>query len=206
MAYFPMFVNISDSVCLVVGGGEVALRKVYVLRDFGARVHIVAVKVNEAIKSFAENDSKVFFDERALIDSDLEGVAMVIAATDNKELNKKISLKCKELKIPINAVDQKEYCSFIFPSYHKEGSVVAAYSSSGKSPIITQYLKERSREYLDSFIGELTEYLGDIREYIKENVKDEQKRKAVFKSIFEEALTTGKIPDSEIIEKYIKGA
>ena len=95
----------------------------------------------------------------------------------------------------VNAVDQKEDCSFIFPSYVKEQELVAAFSSSGNSPVLTQYLKAKEKDILTPFLGELCEYMGSIREDIIHNYATEAQRRAVFKDIVDTAIKTGKLPE-----------
>lgn len=139
MAYFPMFVNLMDQECLVCGGGKVALRKVEVLLDFGARVTVVAPEICEEIQDIAQIKLLWRYPE----ESDLDGIALLIAATSDKEANHHLAQMAKAKGIPVNAVDQTEDCTFIFPSYIKEQNLVAAFSSGGNSPVMTQYLKAK---------------------------------------------------------------
>ena len=112
MAYFPMFVDIKKKKCLIVGGGTVALRKVQVLLDFGADVVVVAPEVISKIKEYP-----VTVYQRNFEKEDLQGCELVVAATDDAGLNHEIAEAAQKQKIPVNAVDQQEDCSFIFPSY-----------------------------------------------------------------------------------------
>ena len=116
MAYFPMFVNLKDQPCLVVGGGMVAYRKVKVLLDFEARVVVVGDKIYEIVKK----SNQLELQKKRFEDADCDNMFMVIAATDDKELNHHIAGICNSKGIMVNAVDQKEDCSFIFSSYIKE--------------------------------------------------------------------------------------
>ena len=120
---------------------------------------------------------------------------MVIAATDDNALNHEIAEYCKAKGIMVNAVDQKADCSFIFPSYIKEKNLVAAFSSSGNSPVLTQYLKGKEQEILTQFLGELNEYMGQIREKVIAEYDTEAERKHVFKEILCAAIDNGRIPE-----------
>lgn len=111
MSYFPMFIQLKGESCLVVGGGAVALRKVEVLQDFGAAVLVTAPAILPEIKS----RNGVRWREGCFDPRDLKGQRLVVAATDCKEENHRISLLCRERGIPVNAVDQTEDCDFIFP-------------------------------------------------------------------------------------------
>ena len=120
---------------------------------------------------------------------------MVIAATDDSALNHEIAEYCKAKYIMVNAVDQKDDCSFIFPSYIKEKNLVAAFSSGGNSPVLTQYLKGKEQEILTPFLGELNEYMGQIREKVIAQYDTEAERKRVFKEILCAAIDNGRIPE-----------
>lgn len=120
---------------------------------------------------------------------------MVIAATDDNALNHEIAEYCKAKDIMVNAVDQKTDCSFIFPSYIKEKNLVAAFSSGGNSPVLTQYLKGKEQEILTPFLGELNEYMGQIREKVIAQYDTQAERKRVFKEILCAAIDNGRIPE-----------
>ena len=119
---------------------------------------------------------------------------MVIAATDDKELNHHIVGICNSKGIMVNAVDQKEDCSFIFSSYIKEKNLIAAFSSGGNSPVLAQYLKSQEKEILTPFLGELNEYMGKIRKRVIEKYDTEEKRKEIFIEIVNTAIENGELP------------
>ena len=231
MAYFPMFVDMTERECLIVGGGNVAYRKVMVMLDFGAKVTVVAEDICEELRkltiddtasddktgSYTENkennqtdsdvankennqtDSdaadRIMFIKRRFERKDCDGMEMVIVATDDNALNHEIAEYCKAKGIMVNAVDQKADCSFIFPSYIKEKNLVAAFSSGGNSPVLTQYLKGKEKEILTPFLGELNEYMGQIREEVIAEYDTEAERKRVFKEIMCAAIYNGRIPE-----------
>lgn len=204
MAYFPMFVDIKGRDCLIIGGGKVALRKVKVLLDFDARVHVVAPYIDENILHISKENENLETYQRNMCEDDFTDKVLVIAATDDSEVNHMIADMAKERKIPVNAVDQVEDCTFIFPSYQREKDVVAAYSSGGNSPVITQYLRDMGKKYLTDFVGDLAEYLGSIRGYVKENTQNETVRKHIYKEIFEQALINERLPEKHMVEEIIE--
>ena len=187
MAYFPMFVNLKDQLCLVVGGGMVAYRKVKVLLDFEARVVVVG-------ENICDKSNQLELQKKCFEDADCDNMFMVIAATDDKELNHHIVGICNSKGIMVNAVDQKEDCSFIFSSYIKEKNLIAAFSSGGNSPVLAQYLKSQEKEILTPFLGELNEYMGKIRKRVIEKYDTEEKRKEIFKEIVNTAIENGELP------------
>lgn len=204
MPYFPMFIDLKGMNCLIVGGGKTALRKIRVLCDFGAVIKVVAKEICEEIKEICRINKNVTYEKKAFSEQDLEGICLVVAATSQKELNHAISVMCRQKNIYINVVDQIEDCSFIFPSYVKENSVVGAFSTGGKSPVITQYLKESVKKSLTPFIGELADFLGSIRTSVKENTQTEEERKKIYQRLLKYALDFEKIPDETDISKIIK--
>lgn len=210
MAYFPMFVDMTERECLIVGGGNVAYRKVIVMLDFGAKVTVVAEDICDELRKLtiddiasedktgsytANKENRITFIKRRFERKDCDGMEMVIAATDDNVLNHEIAEYCKAKDIMVNAVDQKADCSFIFPSYIKEKNLVAAFSSGGNSPVLTQYLKGKEQEILTPFLGELNEYMGQIREKVIAQYDTQAERKRVFKEILCAAIDNGRIPE-----------
>ena len=210
MAYFPMFVDMTERECLIVGGGNVAYRKVIVMLDFGAKVTVVAEDICDELRKLTTDDiasedktgsytankeNRITFIKRRFERKDCDGMEMVIAATDDNALNHEIAEYCKAKDIMVNAVDQKADCSFIFPSYIKEKNLVAAFSSGGNSPVLTQYLKGKEQEILTPFLGELNEYMGQIREKVIAEYDTQAERKRVFKEILCAAIDNGRISE-----------
>ena len=231
MAYFPMFVDMTERECLIVGGGNVAYRKVIVMLDFGAKVTVVAEDICDELRKLTIDDiaskdkkgsytankennqtdpdaankennqpdsdaaDRITIIKRRFDRKDCDGMEMVIAATDDNALNHEIAEYCKANGIMVNAVDQKADCSFIFPSYIKEKNLVAAFSSGGNSPVLTQYLKGKEQEILTPFLGELNEYMGQIREKVIAQYDTQAERKRVFKEILCAAIDNGKITE-----------
>ena len=231
MAYFPMFVDMTERECLIVGGGNVAYRKVIVMLDFGAKVTVVAEDICDELRKLTIGDiasedktgsytankennqtdsdaankennkpdsdaaDRITIIKRRFDRKDCNGMEMVIVATDDNALNHEIAEYCKANGIMVNAVDQKADCSFIFPSYIKEKNLVAAFSSGGNSPVLTQYLKGKEKEILTPFLGELNEYMGQIREKVIAQYDTQAERKRVFKEILCAAIDNGRIPE-----------
>ena len=169
-----MFVQLKKKKCLVIGGGKIALRKIEVLKDFEADITVIAPEMITQIRQI-DQICRIF---RTFMEKDFNEADFVIAATDDQKTNHEISQICRRKKIPVNAVDQKEDCSFIFPSYVKEGEVVAAFSSGGQSPLITQYLKEKIKPDLNKELGQLAQILGSLRKIAKSCIATEQERNA----------------------------
>lgn len=199
MSYFPMFIQLKSCPCLVAGGGRTACRKVEVLKDFGADIRVIAPEMAAGLREI----SGIILIEREFEPSDLSGIKLAVAATDNAELNSRIAALCEERGILVNAVDQIEDCSFIFPSYLKTGEVVAAFSSGGNSPAVTQYLKERNRPFMTKYLGELAASLGSIRDEVKQRVPSEDDRKRIYLELLALGLEREEPLPREEIESVI---
>lgn len=191
MAYFPMFLDLTGKDCLVVGGGEVALRKVKMLLDFDATVTVIAPRIAEELYSLSE----VTFLQRKYEMSDLAGRTLVVAATDEKEQNREICKECKERGIPVNAVTEPENGTFYFPAYLKKKQVVAAFSSGGQGPVVSQYLKAQTEKVMTDLLGEMAEYMGAIRLRVIQEVPEKERRREVFRQLFSLGMESGQIPD-----------
>jgi len=148
MAYYPVFVELEGETVLVVGGGEVARRKIESLLECGALIHIVSKELTDKLKDLVKTGVIRHLGEK-FRDEHLDEAFMVIAATDDKRLNHEISHIARKRGILINAVDQPADCSFIVPSVVRRGDLLVAISTSGKSPALARKI----RKMLDSRFG-----------------------------------------------------
>ena len=196
--YFPFFVDVENQNCLVVGGGVVALRKIEKLLPFNPNITVVSPKVHKEILSIKNiNIIKRKFDF-----NDLKEKSFVITATDDKVLNKEIYNSCKENNIPVNTVDDKDNCSFIFPALARNNGVTVAISTSGKSPIYAKYLRKKIESLIqdsESIVDNLSKY----REKIKNEISLEENRKVAFEKLLEYSLSNESITD-DLVDKIIK--
>ena len=142
MNFLPIFMNLKGQPCLVVGGGEVAARKVSLLLEAGARVTVVAPTL---CTTLAQHVAEARITHRAteFTPTDEMNHALVIAATDDGAINRQISEAARKRGIPVNVVDQPELCSFIMPSIVDRSPVIVAVSSGGASPVLARLLRAR---------------------------------------------------------------
>lgn len=198
MGYFPFFVDVENQNCLVVGGGVVALRKIEKLLPFNPNITVVSPKVHKEILSIKNiNIIKRKFDF-----NDLNKKSFVITATDDKVLNKEIYNSCKENNIPVNTVDDKDNCSFIFPALARNNGVTVAISTSGKSPLYAKYLRKKIENLIqdsESIVDNLSKY----REKIKNEISLEENRKVAFEKLLDYSLSNESITD-DLVDKIIK--
>jgi len=194
MDLLPIFLNIRDKRCVVVGGGEVAFRKATLLLRAGAKLNIIAVSVDEQLRKLCNaHDSTIA--EREFEEGDLADAILVVAATDDHETNKRVSVIASTLNIPVNVVDQPQLCSFIMPSIVDRSPLVVAISSGGTSPILTRKLKELNESMIPARIDRLAELLGSYRGRVKNEIGDFAERTRFWENVL----------DSEIPELVYNG-
>ena len=171
MHYLPIFLRIQDRPVLVVGGGQVAVRKVTMLLRADAHVRLVAENVDPALTSLLEGAEHTIA-TRSFEERDLDGVTLVIAATDNEDLNQHIYELAHARHLPVNVVDNPRLCDFIFPSIVDRSPVVVAVSSSGQSPMLARLLRARLETFIPSGYGRLASLLGEARNKVKALIPD----------------------------------
>ncbi|MBU4476153.1 precorrin-2 dehydrogenase/sirohydrochlorin ferrochelatase family protein, partial [Pseudodesulfovibrio aespoeensis] len=164
MRYYPIFVNLENKGCLVVGAGEVGKRKIQSLIDSGAgTVTIIDTRPADPEMASLLAQDHVSFQCREFRDTDLDGKFLVIACTSSEEVNWRISTLCAERAILCNIVDQPEKCSFIVPATVKRGDLTVAISTAGRSPAMAKRIrKELQESFGDEYAGLLT-LMGRIR-------------------------------------------
>lgn len=187
MAYFPFFVDLEGQRGLIVGGGTVALRKAEKLLPYGPALTVVAPEpVSELAALPVELTRREFQPE------DLDRADFVIAATDNEEENHRISALCQGRKIPVNVVDDKEACSFLFPALVRRGNLSVGVSTGGSSPTAAIWLKEQIEGLLPEQTEEILTWLEAQRPLLKEHLPDQRARAACFARLFAACLERGR--------------
>ena len=140
MDYLPIFLAIRDKSCVVIGGGEVAVRKVALLRQAGAKVSIIAPKLAAALAQQVA-EASVRHRSGEFVPADLDGATLVIAATNSATVNSAVALAANERRIPVNVVDTPDLCSFIMPAIIDRSPLVLAISSGGAAPVLARQLR-----------------------------------------------------------------
>jgi siroheme synthase-like protein len=174
MAYFPLFVNLEGRSCLVVGGGAVAARKAQTLLDFGARLNVVALKAGEIIKALALRGCLTLKEAPYGGPEDLAGAFLVAAATDKRDLNKRIVRDALAAGIHVNAADDPQEGSFFFPALVRRGELVAGISSSGACPRLAARLRTGLDKLWPANLGEFLENLKEERRRLRESLNPQE--------------------------------
>lgn len=166
MQYLPLFADVKNRPCLVVGGGDVAYRKARHLIHAGARVTLVAPEIKTELEALLQNaDGSLVWREFA--PSDLDGQYLVVAATDDIALNTRIYQAATQANILVNAVDDPKRSNFIFPALVDRGAIQIAISSGGKAPVLARSLREKLEAELSPRLGDLAQLAGEFREKVK---------------------------------------
>jgi siroheme synthase-like protein len=200
MAYFPMFVNLEEQNILIVGGGKTALRKAEKLSYFKPRLHFVSKDFHdETLTLILQHHYS--YQKRAFRESDIEDAMMVIAATNDRDVNKEIAKICHERSIPINSVDDQDNCTFFFPSLYTNKEIVCGISSGAHSPVVAQRVRQILETNVPSALGDINERLGVLRPILKQKGTLE-KRRAFYHQAIDLMLDHPELTNEQLIALY----
>lgn len=208
MQFLPLFHKLQDRPVLVIGGGEVALRKARLLSDAGAVLRVVAPEIRSELQELA-GPGGIFL--RGYASSDLQGVALVIAATDDVPLNARISAEAQALGIPVNVVDAPALCSVIFPAIVDRSPLIVAVSSGGDAPVLARLIRAKIETWIPATYGQLANLGKRFRERVKQLFPDVQQRRVFWEDVFQgqiaESVFAGKPEEGErLLEERLAGA
>lgn len=190
MDYFPIFLNIRDQACLVVGGGDVAARKASLLAKAGAKITVVSPELGpELAEELAKGQIRYVCD--VFRPPHLDDAVLVIAATDHLDVNQQVATAARQRKLPVNVVDQPELCSFIMPAIIDRSPVVMAISTGGGVPVLARLIRGKLEAMIPSTYGDLAQLATDFRDRVKAKFTDIQSRR-----IFWEDILQGPIAES----------
>ena len=175
MDFLPVFLDIRERPCLVVGGGPVAARKVALLTRAGGQVTVVAPALCDELQRRLD-DGAIRHLARQFEDPDLDASVLVIAATDDQAINRRVSELARARNLPVNVVDQPELCSFIMPSIIDRSPVQVAVSTGGASPVLARLLRARLESYVPAAYGRLAKLVESFRDQVKRRFAPEQRR------------------------------
>ena len=174
-SFFPLFLRVVDRRVLVMGGGEVAARKVRLLSRSQARIEIVARELNEELLALSQAQA-IHHLGSEFEPAQLDGCVLVIAATDDADLNRRVAAEADARRIPVNAVDDPEASSFVTPSIVDRWPVVVAIGTEGQAPVLGRRLRERLETLLPAAYGRLAQFMGARRERVQQALAQSQRR------------------------------
>jgi len=186
---YPIFLNLKDKKCLVVGGGQVAERKVQALARCSAQIHIISPQLTTGLRNMAE---------RGLIrhrcgyyqTSDLDNTFLVISATDDDAVNQAVAGDCLQRNIMVNVVDDPPKCNFFVPSVVHRGSLKLAISTSGNSPRLAKIIRQQLEQEFGPAFNEFNDFLGQVRKRVQGQVADPNQRERILKNLVDETTYT----------------
>ncbi len=185
--YYPVYLDASAKRCVVVGGGDVAERKVMNLLECDAEVVVVSRTVTPGLAAMVEGDIIQHIPDDYDRDH-IEGAFIVIGATDRDEVNEQIYKDSKERGILVNIVDDPKRCDFIVPSIVRTGDLAIAISTGGKSPIMARRLREELEKTYGPEYGILLNIMGALREKMMMRGESPEDNKEVFESVFDSVI------------------
>lgn len=180
--YYPMMLNIENKKCVVVGGGTIAYRKCLELLQYGGLVTVVADNIKGKFEELIEAKTikyiKAYYEECYI-----EDAFIVIASTDNSNVNSQIFKDCSKRDILVNVVDDPINCNFIVPAKIRRGDLTISVSTNGKSPVLSKQIKEELEKHYDESYGVLIDILGELRQEVIKKVNSPAARKLIFEKM-----------------------
>jgi len=195
--YLPIFVNIKDQHCLIIGGGAVAARKADLFIKAGAIVTVIAPELKTEMKFHLSHGKIVWQMDTFSVEAmaNLTPPKYVISATDDEAVNQAVYHYCQLQKIPVNVADQTAYCDFILPAIVDRSPMIIAVSTGGRSPVLARVMKARLEALIPAGFGRLAELVGRYRQKVKDTISHLDGRKAFWE----------KLLDSSFIDKAVQG-
>ena len=222
MNYLPIFIDIKQKPCLVVGGGDIAYRKINLLLKADAAITCVSKECCDGIVQLVQSN-KITHIEKAFEATDINSQILIVSATDDSTLNAHVSELAKSANIPVNVVDSPALCSFVMPSIVDRSPIVIAISSAGKAPVLARLIRAKLESTIPHAYGKLAELAGNFRDQVKAKFNNIEDRRyfweKTFSGIVAEKVFSGKVDeakadlqaqldgssDSEVGEVYLVG-
>jgi uroporphyrin-III C-methyltransferase/precorrin-2 dehydrogenase/sirohydrochlorin ferrochelatase len=184
METLPIFLKVHQQPCVVVGGGEVAVRKVTMLLKAGAQISVVSPDCHAELLELVEAQ-KISWRQKHYQVEDIQDCLLVVAATDDEPLNAQISQQAKQLGILVNVVDAPELCSFTMPAIIDRSPLVIAISSNGAAPVLARQLRARLETMIPASYGMLAQFARSFRDRVKQAFDSGQQRRIFWEQILQ---------------------
>ncbi len=208
MEHLPIFLSVKDQFCVVVGGGEIATRKIALLLRAGAHVQVISPALCANVAKFRD-EGRIEHIARGYEDGDLDEAYLAIAATDNEDINHQVAEAGRMLRIPVNVVDHPEDGSFIMPSIIDRSPIVAAVSTSGTSPVLARLIRSRLESVIPAGYGRLAELAGRFRDRVKKTFKEPSDRRRFWDQVLQgsvaERVFSGHMQEAEVLMENALG-
>ena len=199
MDYLPLFADLKNRPVLVVGGGEIAARKIELLRRAGAHVRVAARELGHELQALRDINAIEWIAQH-FDAAQLDDVFLVIAATDDNALNAQVFDAANARHKLVNVVDDQPKCSFIFPSIVDRSPLVVAISSSGTAPVLARLLREKIEALLPANLGQMAEVAGQWRDKVKQRYHKMSDRRRfwerAFNGLFASQMAAGNVNEA----------
>ncbi|KIQ04964.1 MULTISPECIES: siroheme synthase CysG [Pseudomonas] len=210
MDFLPLFHKLQDRRVLVIGGGEIALRKARLLADAGACLRVVSPEVGSELRELVEQGTGELR-LRNYQPDDLSSVSLVIAATDDEALNAQVSQQAQAIGLPVNVVDAPAQCSVIFPAIVDRSPLIVAVSSGGDAPVLARLIRAKIETWIPATYGQLAGLAKVFRAHVKSLFPDVQQRRVFWEDVFQgpiaESVFAGKLGEARrLLEDKVSGA
>ncbi|MCQ4145586.1 siroheme synthase CysG [Vogesella sp. AC12] len=187
MEYFPIFMRLAGEPCLLVGGGEVAVRKARLLQSAGARLTVVAPQLVPELAAMAAAGEVCHIDA-CFQPAQVGGQRLVVAATNEREVNRLVSQTAQALGIPVNVVDDPELSSYITPAIVDRSPLVIAVSTGGGVPVLARLIRARLESLIPAGFGRLAQFAARFRDQVKARFGNVEERRAFWEAVLEGPL------------------
>jgi uroporphyrin-III C-methyltransferase / precorrin-2 dehydrogenase / sirohydrochlorin ferrochelatase len=184
MQALPLFFNIKNRPCVVIGGGEVALRKINLLLKAEADVTVIALDLHADLQALFDL-KKIKYLAKNFEQVQLQGACLVVAATNNETVNKAVSDAAKAQNIPVNVVDAPDLCTVTFGSIIDRDPVIVAVSSAGNAPVLARYIRTKIETMLPASYGRIAAIAGEYREQVKAKFATTQARRVFWEEVLQ---------------------
>lgn len=184
MEYFPFFHRLTNRPCLLVGGGTIALRKARLLSKAGARLIVVAPEILPELRSLVEHSNGEWH-AREYASADVDDAVLVIAATDDDQLNAQVSNDAQQLRIPVNVVDNPALCTVITPAIVDRSPLIMAITSGGEAPVLARMARARLEALFPASYGALGQLASRFRNAVKARFDDGEKRRRFWEKVLQ---------------------
>ncbi len=203
MKYYPIFLNLRNKHSVIIGGGDVALRKVKDLLEAGAFVKIISPHFHEELQLL--NNQNLQRIQREYREGDLKGAALVFSATDDPETNRRVFVEAEDRGIFINSVDDPEHCSFIVPSSFARGNLIVAISTSGASPALAAKIRRNLENAIPENIAQALDAMSSARDVLKKDLRFSSLTSAERGNILKKISSDDQLMD-ELIQHHKSGS
>jgi len=196
MSYYPVNLNLQNVSCLVVGGGQVGERKILTLLSCGARVYLISRNLTPTLKDEV-GQGRVIWLAQEYESRFLQDKFLIIGATDDQELNERISREARERGILCNIADNPPLCDFILPSLVRRGDLSIAISTGGKSPALAKKIRRNLDQEFPESYGPYVELLGLVRSQVLSRGMTQKENQKIFEALIDSPvlswLETGEV-------------